>query len=241
MKRVALSVVVCLAVAVGGCGGGSSSPTSPTPSTSTPPSASTFTLGGTVTETAPTTNVTIPGATLRIVDGPNAGKTATADANGAFQFAGLARAGFTVEATADGYVTGSKGVTLNGNLTLALALDPSPKILTSSRNETVSGGDTCVGGPSTYGDGCKQYSMDVHHAGTISGTLSWEDRDTWLWLELYRASDGQMLAQAESSRINGLHQDVSVNVPGHERYIVRIRYVLGSRITPFSSTFSRPN
>ena len=228
-------VLVGAALIAAGCGGGSSSPTTPTP-----PVARTFTLSGTVSESAPTTATKISGATVTFTDGSNAGKNATTDSSGNFSITGLQGGGFTVRVSANGYSDTSSPVTLTADATLNPQLDPSPRTVTSSRDDSVSGGDTCTG-PSSNGDGCKQYNLDVHNAGTIDASLTWSDRDTWLWLELYKMPEGQQLASASSSRINGLTQHLSVNVSGHSQYWIRIRYALGARITPFSTTVSRPN
>jgi hypothetical protein len=114
-----------------------------------------------------------------------------------------------------------------------------PQMTTSTRNESISGGDACSGPDAS--DPCKQYTVSLHHTGVVNGTLTWEDRDTWLWLELYGASDGERVTRASSSRVNGLRQEVSINGAAHTQYIVRVRWALGARITPFSLTVTRPN
>lgn len=85
---------------------------------STPPA--TFSLSGQVTDSA--SGAGIPGATVSIVDGPNAGKSARTDGSGNYGFTDLQQSGFTVTASASSYVSQSKGVTLTSNQTLSFQL-----------------------------------------------------------------------------------------------------------------------
>lgn len=94
------------------CGRGNSTTTSPTPTA--------WSLTGQVTDS--TTSTPIPGATVSIVDGPNAGKSTTTDTSGSYSFTGLQQSGFTVNVSADGYFSSSKGVTLTSNQTVSFHL-----------------------------------------------------------------------------------------------------------------------
>jgi len=108
-------LAITILALVGSSCGSSSTPTS----TPTAPTTPTWALSGTVTSG---TGAAINGATLTIVDGPDANKTTTADALGRYTFAGLQQAGFTLRATAVGFVGSSKGVTLTSNTTLDFQL-----------------------------------------------------------------------------------------------------------------------
>jgi Carboxypeptidase regulatory-like domain len=112
-----LVVVACLGLlAVIACGGSSSTPSPTTPT------ATTYTLSGTVTNA--TTAAPIAGATVTIGDGPNAGRSATTDGAGSFSITGLQSSGFTVTVAAAGYVTATKGVGLISNQTITVQLAP---------------------------------------------------------------------------------------------------------------------
>jgi hypothetical protein len=89
---------------------------------STPPVV--FSLSGHVTDRA--TGAGIPGVTVSITDGPNAGKSARTDGSGTYSFTALQQSGFTVRASADKYVSQSEGVTLTSNQTLSFQLTPQP-------------------------------------------------------------------------------------------------------------------
>jgi hypothetical protein len=131
MKRLACVVITILCAACG-----SSSTTAPSSTTSTPPvtTPSTFTLSGTVTST---TGAGISGATVRIVDGANAGKSTTTSASGAYSFTGLAVAGQTVSASATNFNSVSKGVSTTSNQTLDFQLAPTPIFSASGSGNTV--------------------------------------------------------------------------------------------------------
>jgi Carboxypeptidase regulatory-like domain len=109
--------VVGLLILASACG--SNSTTSPTPT----PTATKFSLTGQVAESTPTTIKAIPGATVTIVDGPNAGKSATTDGSGNYNLTGLQPSGFTVNVSANNYVSQSSGVTLTSNQTLSFRLN----------------------------------------------------------------------------------------------------------------------
>lgn len=101
-------------------------------------SALAWSLAGRVTGgsifTSEGTSSPVGGATLSIIDGPDAGKAATTDALGNYTFSGLQQSGFTVSASAAGYVSQSRGVTLTSNQTLNFTLTkPAPAVTLAGR------------------------------------------------------------------------------------------------------------
>jgi len=99
-----------LLLSVWACDGGGT--VTPTPRTGS--------LSGRVTNGATSTGIS--GATVSIVDGANAGTSATTDATGHYAFTGLQPADVTVTATSSGYAVSSKIVTLTSNQTLDFTL-----------------------------------------------------------------------------------------------------------------------
>lgn len=65
----------------------------------------------------------LAGATVRILDGVNAGKTATTNVNGAYKFDDLAVGNGNLAASAVGYQESRAGVYINGSNTLDFALE----------------------------------------------------------------------------------------------------------------------
>jgi hypothetical protein len=90
--------------------------------------ASTYTLTGLVTRWG--TSTTIPGATISILSGPNAGRSALAGGLGDYALGNLTAGVFTVRVTANGYNTEVRDVTLDGSKQVNFALTPVPVDMT---------------------------------------------------------------------------------------------------------------
>jgi len=129
MKR----LLVGVAFIASACGGNSTAPSSPPPVTP-PPVAATFALTGTVSST---NGAAISGATVRVVDGPNAGKSGTSNASGSYSIAGLSAAGQTVNAAATNFFALSKGVNLTGSQSVDFQLAPTPLWTASGLGDAV--------------------------------------------------------------------------------------------------------
>lgn len=110
-----LAVVTSVSASACGSSGGGGTPTTPTP----PPTPATYTLSGTVSESG---GGRIQGATVRIGDGTNSGRSATTDANGQYSLTGLQSSSFTASASADGYASRGQGINLTANRTADFAL-----------------------------------------------------------------------------------------------------------------------
>jgi fibronectin type 3 domain-containing protein len=102
--------------------GGESGNSNQAAATPVAPGPPTWTMSGVVRN-----NVTlqpIPGATVLVVDGPNANRSATANSSGAYSLAGLIQSGFTVRISAPGYRTTEGPITLTTNITADFLLPP---------------------------------------------------------------------------------------------------------------------
>ena len=64
----------------------------------------------------------IVGATVRIVDGPNGGRSTTTDGNGYYSLGGLTQSGFTLNVSATNYGSASVGITLTSNQSINVQL-----------------------------------------------------------------------------------------------------------------------
>ena len=144
----------------------------------------TFTLSGLVTETAPTTSTVLPGVRVTIVDGANAGKTATTGADGRYSITGVVNGGFTVTAQLAGYTTASLPVGINGNTTLDFRLDPTAPRTQFGAGQYRVGPDIPVG--RYYSDpsnGChfsRVRSFGGTSAENISDTVLDFNADQWI-------------------------------------------------------------
>jgi hypothetical protein len=87
--------------------------------------APTFKLAGVVTEETAAGGPVV-GATVQVVDGPNAGKSSSTDGGGNYTLTDLAVGSFTVRATASGYMVADRGLTVAEDTRLDLKLTRTP-------------------------------------------------------------------------------------------------------------------
>jgi Carboxypeptidase regulatory-like domain/PKD domain len=80
-------------------------------------------LTGTVSSTG---GQRIAGATVRVLDGVDAGKTATTNSNGEYRFDALTIANANFSATATNFTEDRRGTFINGTNTLNFTLAPAP-------------------------------------------------------------------------------------------------------------------
>jgi hypothetical protein len=109
------TAIFLFALVTTACGDSPTGPTPP-PSNNNPPQVTFYTVTGTVSSAA---GGPIAGASVRVVDGPNAGRTASADGSGRYTLENLNFAGFTIAVAADGFVETSRGITLTAGVTTA--------------------------------------------------------------------------------------------------------------------------
>ena len=120
--------LIVLVSAVVGCDKGTSLPTAPTaeavptPSNPTPPPGGMF-MKGTVSDTA---YRALAGARVEVLDGPQAGLSATTDARGEFEMTGTFDETTRFRATAERHVTATRTLQPNRWITFALAVTDSP-------------------------------------------------------------------------------------------------------------------
>lgn len=237
-----LGLVLMLALIAWSTGCGDKNPTRPTGQPPAP-QPQTTTLSGFISETAPTTSTRIAGATVTIVDGPNAGQFATTDATGAFQFAALQTGSFTVQAKATGYVERVQSVTLTGALALTMELDPEFQMVTVTKEESLLGSEAGCGGwdyVSAPGPCTVDHLFNVHHDGPLTVEVAWPDRDTAPSIELYRASNGVRTGVA-------IPLGRGTAVDAHTQYLIQVRKLalIGDSppvgTTKFTLTVTRPN
>jgi hypothetical protein len=251
MRAVLLVVALISAVACGDDSGGAPSPASPTAPTPAPP-AQTWTLSGTVTETAPTASTRIAGATITAVAGLDAdGPSVTTDANGVFQLAALAAGSYTIRARAANYVETSQPLTLAGDQTLTIPLDPVLQMVTTTKRDVITGDPSCPGywdynrsglpRTSASAQCVVDYLIDVHHGGTVRADLTWADPRFGLITELYFSERGQPSGQSITPGGDGF------DVHAHAQYIVRVRGLSNgggpppAGTTEFTLTVTHPN
>jgi hypothetical protein len=112
--RVPMCALVLSCLASLACGD-SKSPTSP----SSPPAPTTASLTGTVSAQG---GARLTGATVVVLDGPNANRSVATNGNGEYRFEGLTTAGMNFAARAIGYEEARGGVIVDGTKTLNFTL-----------------------------------------------------------------------------------------------------------------------
>ncbi len=166
MRRVVLLALLLVA----GCGG--DTPSAPSGGSQTV----THRLTGTVT--AEGAGTPIAGATVSIADGANAGRSTSTGGDGTFSLTGLTAASFTVQVSASGYRQGSRAVTLDRDVNLALALvaagpttwTVSGVVRDDSTGEPVAGASVSVqDGPNADKSGVTDSSGAYVLAGLLEG------------------------------------------------------------------------
>jgi carboxypeptidase family protein len=195
-----------------------------------------FTLSGRVTESAPTATTGISGATVRIVDGPNAGRSITTDAQGNYSLATLQASGFTAEASASGYQSQARGVTLTSNMSVTFQLRPNPQTITETLTGQVSGGSpTCSDG--TFTKPCRVHMFNIHNDGALDATLTWTGTAD-LDLSLFRSGSSTPIAR--STGVSGT-EHVSAVLAGGSVYELRVTYYDGATIANYMLRVGRMN
>lgn len=127
MRRLSILVVLLF---VGACSG-KDSPTGP--GAITPP-ATTFALTGNVTGGG----TALAGATITIMDSVNGGRATTTDGAGNYSFSNVTTSAFTLQASASGYPSQSKGVNFTTNTSVSFALvKPNPIFVKGGVGDTV--------------------------------------------------------------------------------------------------------
>ncbi len=92
---------------------GSTTAASDVPDVAPPPPPQTYSISGAITDSS--THAGIPGARVEAINGANAGKAATTDANGTYVLAELVAETFRMRASANGYDPGEQNVTVPAN------------------------------------------------------------------------------------------------------------------------------
>jgi hypothetical protein len=243
MRQVVLGIALMSAVSCGGEGGlpdARESPTSPTPMNPA------WTLSGTVSESFPTGSTRIAGATVWAVAGLDAdGPFTTTDGSGVFQLVALPPGNYTIRVRAADYVESTQPLTLAGNQTLAIHLDPVFQMVRTTREDSITVSGSCPG-PWDDGQPCiVPYVFNSHHDGTLTAELVWTDREVAMFTSLFRADGGQPSGQEIDVRVDEGRRFI-YDVSARTQYVVQVNafmdtYTTPPRVTPYTVTLTHPN
>lgn len=152
------------------CGGSNGTATSPSPSPFPSP-ARMFSLSGKVISNG--TLASIAGATVSIVDGPNAGNSTTTDMSGNYSFSEVQQSSFNVNVSVVDYVSQSQLVTLTSDRTLNFALRRQPAQVTLSGRVTDAATGVPIGGAVVYINGRYSSRTDASGDYVVTGLLDY--------------------------------------------------------------------
>jgi Carboxypeptidase regulatory-like domain/Putative binding domain, N-terminal len=156
------------------------------------PAPLTFTLSGTVSDEVSARM--LAGGTVQILDGPNAGKTSSTDASGAYSLSGLMGGSFMLRAAASGYDPREQGVTIGRDMVLDLKLRPIPAAPPPPPPPPPPPSDPCA-----YTATPNQTGAVVidHNGGNLSatitrtaGTCSWQASSDVSWITFPSGASG---------------------------------------------------
>jgi archaellum component FlaG (FlaF/FlaG flagellin family) len=204
-------------------------------STDVPTVKSSFTLSGSVTESAPTTSTRLLNARVEIIDGPFVGKFAITDGAGNFSIPDVSGQ-MNVRTTLAGYEADARGFDMSQDRSASIALRPTPKTITEEFNGTISGGDSGTCSDTVFVKPCKLITIAVHNGGALSATLSWTGGSADLDLSLWNGSS----AIATSLGVNSTER-ISSNVNAGGTYVFHVTYYGGSNIVNYNLKVTRPN
>ena len=148
---VRLSALLGLTVLLSACDGGASIPSAPTPPAPIPPSTLTYSLSGAVSEMTATGSAPIEGA--RVVE--QTGRTAVTDADGRYSISGLSAMTRAISVTRNGYLAGTRTVTMTGDTQLDIRLERIQSyVLSGVVFEITEAGRIPIEGVELYCDSC---------------------------------------------------------------------------------------
>jgi carboxypeptidase family protein len=135
-------------------------------STTSVPGATTFTVSGTVTDG--TSGGILPNIVIRITDGVNSGKTANTGSAGTYSIPGVVPGTMTLSASATGYVTATKSVSVSADTRVDWVLARVVTTTTTSISTTTTSVSTTTSASYGSGGGTNN-SLDLSLFFTIAG------------------------------------------------------------------------
>lgn len=167
--RVLTGAVLSAALAVAACDSSDSSTpppvTTPTPvPTPTPaPSGPTFTVSGTIFETAPTASTRVPEAEVQLSGGVATGSVG----DGTFTIPNVQSGSYTLRVAKAGYETATQTVTVSGANVSGLQVNLLPvfRWVDQEHYDQLGSSSSCPG--LTDGRPCRAYPVASHHSGDV--------------------------------------------------------------------------
>lgn len=211
---------LCLALAavLSGCSDSDSSPAAPTPTpTPTPTPAPTFTVSGTVSETAPTTGTRVEGVQVTVA---GATVSTTTNAAGVFTLAGVPGGSQTLSFSKANFVTQTRAINVaNANVSdIQVSLASTPRIVSEEHEAEIRGDDHPCFGTSRA---CDVYKVGAHNPGQIEAFIVWQSSDSKFDLEL---RCGGEVVDESIDKGDGQVREIKVDVKGGQLCELNVLY-----------------
>jgi carboxypeptidase family protein len=242
MCRAGRVLLILVVVAAAACSERSAhsllTPTSTSAAPTTSPDGAPITIIGRIRESAPTQAVGVWDATVRVADGPDAGRMAITDSFGFYRLAGLQPGRFTVAVSADGFIEGKEVIAAHSNTKLDVVLTPVPRTVTHTSTGSIAAGDgTCSDGMSPKP--CRILMVPVHNDGSVSATLTWVCANgADLDLTLFKTGEQRPIARSNGSGAGP--EQVTAVVSGGSTYEFRMTWAAGSGSAQYVLEVSYP-
>jgi hypothetical protein len=129
-------------------------------------------------------------------------------------------------ASADGYVSTSRAITIAADATTDFPMLPIPETMTQIFENHISDRDgTCSDG--TQWRPCRICAIPIHNAGPIDATLTWDAAGpVGLTVTLFQKD--QLTPLSRSTAVDDTSQRLTMNLSGGALYELRITYVSGT-------------
>ena len=158
--------------------------TTPTPVPTPPaPSGPTFTVSGTVSETAPTTSTRVPEAEAQLSGGVATGSVG----DGTFTIPNVANGSYTLRVAKAGYETATQTVTVSGAAVSGIQVNLLPvfRWVDQEFYHQLGPGSASSCPGLTDGRPCRSYPVASHHSGDVRAFAAWNstaaDFDMEFW------------------------------------------------------------
>jgi hypothetical protein len=174
LNRLSAVLVLGCALALAGCENNDTTtaatpaPT-PTPAPAPAPAPNpTFTVGGTISETAPTASTRVPEAEVQLTGGVATGSAS----DGTFTIPNVTNGTYTLRIAKAGYETQTRSVTVSGANVSGIQVNLMPvfRVVDQEYSATLQEGDGGCPGTSRP---CRSYTFGSHHGGQVRAFAAW--------------------------------------------------------------------
>lgn len=187
-KRVLIGLVLSSALVFAACERDPATPPpvstpTPVPAPTPAPSGPTFTVSGTISETAPTTSTRVPEAEVQLSGGVATGSVG----DGTFTIPNVQSGTYTLRVAKAAYETATQTVTVSGANVSGIQVNLLPvfRMVDQEFYHQLGPGSPALCPGLTDGRPCRPYPVQSHHSGEVRAFIAWNttaaDYDMEFW------------------------------------------------------------